>query len=715
MGAGTGAARPALYVGLVAGAGANPGAPGASSGGLEALREFLVAIRADTGAAFIVVQPPSPGHGPGHGPGRGNVSAELLSGHVAMPVVHAVDGVRVEPGSVYLIPPRRHALLVGGALRLFGPDAGTDPNPVADAFFRSLARDAGRRSAAVVLSGAPGDAGRGVQAVKAAGGLVLVQAPDAAGGAAGVDASVGAAHVGLADFVLAPAKLAGYLEGYVRHPLVADGGHPVGERLEDGGPALGRVFELLRARGRVDVAHYRSSSVARRVERRMGANRIEALGDYLALLERDEREVRALARELLVDAAGFFGDADAFDWLERCVVRPLMRPPTSDAGDGDDVRVWVAGCSTGEEAYSVAMLFAEAIEAAQEAAGAGRVPRVEILATDVHEGAVAEAALGRYPAGIEADVSPERLARHFTRTADGAWTPRPEIRRMVAFAAHDVLADPPFADIDLVCCRNALARFQEPVRRKIVASFHVALRAGGHLLLGPSEDIGELSSHFDVASEAFRVYRKVADDRVPISTSVRPGTARGAEAGLPPVTGLLRSYRAARSGHGFEHVKDALIEDHVPACLILDAERRVVHAYGDADEYLTRFPPAGRASADVRELVAEELVDALDASLDRAARDDGPVSCPGLETRRDGRAATVDLRIEHHPGRNGRSAHFVVLIDEGARRRADDLEAVNEALRSANEKLRSINEALSAANAEYRARLAEPTSDVPAR
>ena len=700
---GAGAARPALYVGLVVGAD-----PGASAGGPGALREFLGAIRADTGVAFVVVQRPSPG--------RGSVAAELLSGDVAIPVVHAVDGVRVEPDSVYLVPPGRHALLAGGALRLsgpgVGPDAGLGADPGADrpvdTFLRSLARDAGRRGAAVVLAGAGGEGELGVRAVKEAGGLVLVQEPDGASD----DASVDAMHVELADFVRAPAKLAGYIEGYARHPLVADAGHPTDGRLGDGGAVLGRIVELLRARGRVDVAHHRSSSVARRIERRMDANRIEAPDAYLALLERDGREVSALARELLVDAARFFDDADALDWLARRVVRPA-----TGAGCDGDVRVWVAGCSTGEEAYSVAMLFAEAAEAAGARNGddgEARARRVEILATDVHEDALAEAALGRYPAGIETDVSPERLARHFTRAADGAWTLRPEIRRMVAFAAHDPVADPPFRDIDLVCCRNALVRFQQPVQRRIVASFHVALRVGGHLL-GPSEGIGELSSHFDVASEAFGVYRKVADDRVPISTSVRPGTARGAGAGLPPVTDLLRRYRASRSEHGFEHVKDALIDDHVAACLILDAERRVVHLYGDADEYLTRLPPAGRASADVRELVAEELVAALGASLERAARDAGPVSCTGIEARLGGRVATIDLRVEHHPGRNGRPAHFVVLIDEGAHRRAVDLEATNEELRGANERLRAANETLSAANAKYRARIAELASGDPVR
>ena len=705
VGAGAGAARPALYVGLVVGA--DPGAP--AGGGPGALREFLGAIRADTGVAFVVVQRPSPG--------RGSVAAELLSGDVAMPIADAVDGVRVEPDSVYLVPAGRHASLAGGALRLSGPEAGLDPGSPVDAFLRSVAHDAGHRGAVVVLAGVGAEGGPGVRAVKEAGGLVLVQDPDTAGGDPSVDARVDPMHVGLADFVLAPAKLAGYLEGYARHPLVAGGARPADGRLEGGGPALARIAELLR--GRVDVAHYRSSSVARRIERRMAANRIEALDAYLALLERDEREVSALARELLVDAARFFDDADAFDWLERRVVRPAV-----GAEPGGDVRVWVAGCSTGEEAYSVAMLFAEAAEAAEAAGvaearngdgGEARARRVEILATDVHEDAVAEASLGRYPAGIEADVSPERLARHFTRAADGTWTLRPEIRRMVAFAAHDPVADPPFADIDLVCCRNALVRFQQPVQRRIVASFHVALRAGGHLFLGPSEGIGELSSHFDVASEAFRVYRKVADDRVPISTSVRPGAVRGAGAGLPPVTDLLRGYRASRSEHAFEHVKDALINDHVPACLILDAERRVVHLYGDADEYLTRFPRAGRSSADVLELVAKELVVALDASLERAARDAEPVSCSGIEARLDGRVATIDLRIEHHPGRNGRPAHFVVLLDEGARRRAGDLELANEELRGVNDRLRSTNRALSDANAEYRARIAELTSGAPAR
>ena len=724
---GDGLARPALYVGI-----------GASAGGLDALREFFTSIAPDTGAAFVVVQHLSPDHK--------SIMDELLSRHTSMPVVNVVDGMRLAPDSVYLAPPRKNLVLTpDDTLRLGEPETGGAPNLPIDVFFRTLAHRAEHHAVGIVLSGTGSDGSRGIRAVKASEGLVLVQDPDTAG----FDGMpVSAIHTGLADFVLSPPRLAEYLGDYARRPRVPGEPRAGGRRLESEQAVLGRIFELLRTGSRIDFAHYKSSTVARRIERRMSINQIEDLEGYLTLLEGNAGEVQTLGRELLINVTSFFRDAHAFARLGRDVANPVVESADADS----EVRVWVAGCSTGEEAYSVAMLFEEA------RMRAGSSVRVKIFATDVDESAIAEASLGRFPADIEGDVSPERLGQHFS-LVDGAWVLRPEIRQMVVFAAHNMIADPPFSNVDLICCRNALIYFQQSVQQRILASFHFALKRGGHLFLGSSEGIGELTSHFDTVDEECRLYRKVSNNRVPVSTSLREGVMRVPTKGLPPVTNLLRGYRAAQRDQSFDHVKDALINDHAPACLVLDTDHRVVHVYGDAGKYLTRFP-SGRVSTDVEDLVAEELSVAVGTSLARAQREAEPVRYSGIELQVQGRELMLELQTEHHPERNGRAAHFVVLIREqgeegGAgprgigsfdipeqtRRRIKDLEAEliskqehlhvaneelettneqlqnaneelmssNEELQSANEELQSVNEELFTVNSEYQAKINELT------
>ena len=700
------APRPALYVGL-----------GASAGGLEALREFFDGMSPTSGIAFIVVQHLSPDHK--------SLMDELLAKNTRMPVESVVDGVEVRPDAVYLIPPRKNMVLADGRLHLSDQyDDGSVNLPI-DFFFRSLAENARGRSAAIVLSGTGSDGSRGIRAIKEAGGLVLAQEPDTAK-FDGMPWS--AVHTGLVDRVLGPGQLAEYLESYVRQPIVADEESSIRKSLEKDEETLRRIFVLLRKQSGIEFAYYKPATVARRIERRMGVHQVSELGDYLELLERTEREIETLARELLINVTRFFRDKEAFDYLEQHVARRLFE----GGADGGEVRVWVAGCSSGEEAYSVAILMDEA----RRRLAPGR--RVKIFATDVDPDAVAEASIARYAPDIESDVSAARLARYFARDSDG-YTVRQEIRQLVVFANHNMISDPPFSNIDLICCRNVLIYFRHSVQQKIIAAFHFSLKRDGFVFFGSSETIGELKSHFEPLDERLRLFRKASAARLPVPRARAGGAlaeaSRVGSVTLPPMANLLRSSRPQGRDAPFDHVKDSLINDFVPACLILDSDNRAVHVYGDANRFLTRFP-AGRVSTDVQDIIAEELSVPVGTALARARSEGQPVYYSGIPATIEGRGIEVDLQVEHFPEKNGRPAYAVLVLSESGtperegrtRQRFDigeetrlrirdlesevrskqehlqvtneELETTNEELQSTNEELMSSNEELQSANEE---------------
>lgn len=696
--------RPMLYIGL-----------GASAGGLEALREFFSEISVDTGCAFVVVQHLSPDYK--------SIMDELLSRNTSMPVEAVTDGVEVKPNAVYLIPPRKNMLLVQGRLYLSEQPTEQGVNLPIDVFFRSLAEDARQQAVAIVLSGTGSDGSRGIRSVKESGGLVLVQDPDSSK-FDGMPFS--AVHTGLADFVLSPSQLAGYLESYVRHPLVSGIESPIRSTLESNDDVQKEIFTLLRKHSDIDFSYYKPSTVARRIERRMGINQIHELHSYLAMMQHNDKEVHTLARELLINVTRFFRGTEAFEYLEKRILPSLVENTQGDA----ELRVWIAGCSTGEEAYSIAMLLDEAI--------GDRIDRkrIKIFATDLDASAIAEASLGRYSIDIEADVSPARLARYFDKRNE-AYLLRQEIRQMVVFATHNMITDPPFSNIDLVCCRNVLIYFQHAIQQKVIAAFHFSLKKQGMAFFGASESVGELKTHFETIHEKFRIFRKRNNTRVPMISTVRSTTTPGmGTASLPTPSNLLRNFRPSSRESLFEHVKDSLINDHVPACVVLDTDHHAVHLYGEANKYLTRFP-AGRVSTNVHDIIDEQLAVAVGTALTRAESEGKPVFYSNINAQIGGKDLTINLQTEFFPEKNGKPSFFVLTLDEtGSNAQApsrssesfniaeqtqqrirdletellhnqehlqvtnEELETTNEELQSANEELMSSNEELQSANEE---------------
>jgi two-component system CheB/CheR fusion protein len=442
--------------------------------------------------AFILIQHLDPTHE--------SMMVDLLAGHTSMPVRQATDGMPLERDHFYVIPPGTYLSVGNGYLHLSRPQARHGARLPFDFLLHSVAEECGGRAICVILSGTGSDGSLGLKAVKNSGGLVIAQDPSEAG----YDGMPRSAIVtGVVDLVLPVAKIPEALVKFNRRTALARTRTPILPR-DTEQPWLPKIIDLLRTKTAHDFTLYKPGTLQRRIERRMAMAAIETddMDRYLALLRSDADELNQLAKDLLINVTSFFRDPKVFDLLAKKLIPDLVRSHPQD----HSIRIWVAGCSTGEETYSLAMLIREEIAAAQ------RSVKLQVFASDVDPDAVASAREGRYPETIEADVSPARLARFFTKEGD-SYLVSPELRATVVFAVQDVLADPPFSRLDLVSCRNLLIYLRPEAQARIVSLFHFALREGGILLLGSSETAGNVDGRFEVISKAERLYRHIGRSR----------------------------------------------------------------------------------------------------------------------------------------------------------------------------------------------------------
>ncbi len=480
---------------------------GASAGGLDAFRKLFSNMPAASGLAFVLVPHLDPTHE--------SLLVDLLARSTAMPVFEAEEGMPVAADRVYVLPPNKYMTIGGGKLRLTGPvERGGLPTSI-DLFLRSLAEDRQEQAIGIVLSGTGTHGTLGLQAIKASGGMAMVQDP----GTAEYDGMPRSAiATGQADYILPPAQMPQALLRYVRH--FAATSDPAAEAVAEAD--LDQVLALLRSRAELDFRCYRKKTLLRRTRRRMSLHHIDRLPEYLTFLQDHPEEVVLLAKDLLISVTSFFRDREAFQELERQVIPPLVRAKNAD----EPLRAWVPGCATGEEAYSIAMLLIEQLASAQKAC------RLQVFATDVAEAALEVARRGRYPASITADVSAERLGRFFVPADDHSYQVNKQLREAITFAAQNVLGDPPFSNLDLISCRNLLIYLEPDVQQKLLGVFHFALRAEGYLLLGPSETVGPRDDQFEAVSKKWRLYRRIDTGRpervsLPIPDSgKRPGPSR---------------------------------------------------------------------------------------------------------------------------------------------------------------------------------------------
>src|SRR5271166_4435478 len=531
---------------------------GASAGGLDSFRRLLAALPAGTGMAFILIQHLDPTHV--------SMMVDLLAGHTPMKVQQAADGMPLEREHVYLIPPGAYLSIRGGALHLSEPRERHGARLPFDFFLRSLAEELGERAICVILSGTGGDGSLGLKAVKEQGGLVIAQDPDDAE-YDGMPRS--AIMTGAVDLVLPVAKIPEIIAKYGRQ-MVLNGGRK-GPASDDHPPdRLAEIIDLLRTKTSHDFTLYKPGTLLRRIERRMALAAVGDSGRYLDMVRQDSGELELLAKDLLINVTSFFRDPKAFELLAKEVIPDLVRRQPSDR----PLRIWVAGCSTGEETYSLAMLFLEEIAAAK------RNIQLQVFASDVDEDAVALAREGRYPEAIAADVSPERLARFFIQE-EHSYRVMPELRGVVVFTVQDVLADPPFSRLDLISCRNLLIYLRPEAQEKVLLLFHFALREGGVLMLGGSETVGSLDNRFEPISKTQRIYRQIGHRR-PGEVDFPIGPGGGARTLWPG-----RTHPAAVGGISARDLTQRLLlESYAPASVLINRKYECLYYSGPTDRYL---------------------------------------------------------------------------------------------------------------------------------
>jgi two-component system CheB/CheR fusion protein len=656
---------------------------GASAGGLEASSKFFDALPADTGMAFVLIQHLDPTHQ--------SMMVELLAGHTPMTVQHAADGMRLEPDCVYVIPPGVYLSISDGALRLSEPRERHGARLPFDFFLRSLAEELGERAICVVLSGTGADGSLGLKAIKEKGGLVIAQDPTEAG-YDGMPRS--AVATGAVDLVLEVARIPEVLAKYSQQTYI--------KREHDGAAAgsetpewLAEIIDLLRTKTSHDFTLYKPGTLQRRIERRAAMAAVGDVGRYLALLRRDTRELELLAKDLLINVTGFFRDPDVFAFLAEKIVPELVRRHAAD----QPLRIWVAGCSTGEETYSLAMLFHE------EIAAAGRNIKLQIFASDVDADAVARARQGVYPESIEADIQPARLTRFFIKE-DHSYRVVPTLRDVVVFAVQDLLADPPFSRLDLISCRNLLIYLQPEAQDKVLLLFHFALRDDGILLLGGSETAGSLGDRFEPVAKTQRLYRHVGH--------TRPGEvdfpiAAGAAARAPSLPGALRG-PAGRTRLG-EVAQRLLLDTYAPASVLINRNYESLYFLGPTDRYLRVV--SGEPSRDLLAMVREGLRNRLRAAVQQASHERRAAVLGGAQMKRDGAAVAVTISVQPVRG-DGEELLLVSFMDEAkpvpkprpSVERAEDISRVAELereLQATRNELQSTIRDLETANEEQKA------------
>jgi two-component system CheB/CheR fusion protein len=707
---------------------------GASAGGLEAIEAFFGQMPPTNNLAFIVIQHLSPHFK--------SLMTELLSKRTQMPVYKIEDGMVVEANCIYMIPPRKNLILFHGKLLLKEQDHSRGVNLPIDVFFQSLAEDQGEKSIAIILSGTGSDGTRGIRKIKELGGMIMVQTEESAK-FDGMPRS--AINTGLVDFVLAAEQMSVQLLSFTQRPYAQKASFK--DKLISDDNSITRVFALLREHHKIDFTYYKPSTILRRIERRMTVNQIHELKDYVLFMETYHKEISALYRELLIGVTSFFRDPEVFG-----LVRDKILPEIFNRVTDREIRLWTTACSTGEEAYTLAILCQETMQAL------GKNVEVKIFATDVDRNALTLAGNGIYPESIAADLAPDLLAKYFQRHDDNYHVVR-KLREMVVFAQHNVIKDPPFTNIDFLSCRNLLIYLQPVLQKKALEFFNFSLNSQGVLLLGTSETLGELSDYFDTIDAKWKLYyakgkRKLA------------GFAR--DTVIPYDAINQRSY--AQLSNRLPNEDERFLERFIQLfgdnpeqllAIVLTEKAELVYTLCDKEKFLVT--PLGRSSYDVNKMIIKELAIPLATGLQKAFKTRQEVRYSSICLKKDNGSQTVQMRIKPLPEKKGQNSYAGVFVEKTnpntssppagessleqydvskeTEQRLQDLEqelqftkenlqatieeletsneelqatneellASNEELQSTNEELQSVNEELFTVNSEYQQKIIELT------
>ncbi|MFU8830721.1 MAG: chemotaxis protein CheB [Wenzhouxiangella sp.] len=683
---------------------------GASAGGLEPLEEFMAHIPADSGLAYVVVQHLAP-------TAKTQLS-ELLQRVTSLAVHEARQGESIKPNCVYVIPPNTEIRVVKDHLQLARP---TEPRglrlPI-NVLFSSLASARGENAIAVVLSGMGSDGTLGLQAVRAVGGLTAVQTPESAQFDSMPKSAIAAGCADILDTAAAlPERILDYLK-QVRNQAVT-GSDPT--RSPSSQDALSSIIALLRQQTRHDFSLYRSSTLHRRIERRLAIHGLSRLSDYASLLAHSPQEVDLLFKEVLIGVTEFFRDPEVWTHLADVALPELLGRKQKHSG----LRVWCIGCSTGEEAYSLAMTMVEAMDSQP------RDFKLQIFATDLSPDAIERARRGEYPLTIASNVNETRLARFFSKH-DGHYRINKAIRDQVLFAQHDVILDPPFTRLDMISCRNLLIYFDPQLQQRLLPLLHYSLRPGGLLLLGNSESVGRLGHLFLPLQSKMRLFRR--QDRA---------AATGPDfllTSYPPLSGKAKEPDVKKPEHSEQSdgslqaaADRLLLQVFSPAAVVLNRDADIVYISGRTGKYLE--PAAGKANWNIHAMAREELRAPLAQALKKSTAEAAPVNLYGLEVSANGSPQRVDLTVqalqepaslrgltivvfreatvpftspEQGKGKESRATQAaaqrhrdeVQALREEARRYREEAEAASEELQSTNEELQSTNEELTTSKEE---------------
>ena len=677
---------------------------GSSAGGITALKEFLSNLtETDSEMAFVIVQHLSPEHK--------STLAHMLQKHTRMPVQEVNDEMEIKPNHVYIIPPDSYMEIKDGRLHLTKPLPQHGKKLPIDYFFRSLAHHKQEQAVCIILSGAGTDGTLGLKAIKEESGMVMAQDPKTAEHNSMPRSAI---STGLVDYILPPSELPSQLFNYIHYAFKQKANIPPLPTATD---ALQEIFNLLYNWIGYDFSQYKYNTIRRRIERRMAVKHIKRIEDYVAYLSQNSQEIEALFREILVGVTSFFREPEAFEYLKQQIIPGIFQ----EKSPGDTIRIWVPGCSTGEEAYSIAILVQEYLENIEQNY------QVNIFATDIDSRAIEHARSGEYPINIAANISPERLKRFFYRDTNGStYYIKNDIRDMLVFAEQNAAEDPPFTKLDLISCRNLLIFMDLELQKKLLYLFHYSLNENGYLFLGISETIGELTELFEPVGSSFKIYKRKSTLSY-LRPAIKSSSPFIKSSGFP-----LRSpgkKEVSKSTNIRNLVEKKLLQNYTPTCAVVNESGEIIYIHGRSSNYLE--PPQGEANINILQMARNGLRVELREAFRKVAAQKETVYYQGLKVRSHNEVLLVNLTVspileetsylqdlimvvfedisvpQVSPPETAAAREIVndkdktiVNLEQELRDKEEYLQATIEELETSNEELQSLNEEYQSTNEE---------------
>jgi len=677
---------------------------GASAGGLEALEGLFAHMPPDSNIAFVIIQHLSPNYK--------SMMGSLLQKHTTMKIREVMEGMVIEPNCVYLNSPDQNVVIMSQTFHLLKPLKKHGINLPIDYFFRALAEEQAEKSICIILSGTGTDGTLGLKAIKGAGGMTMVQANPSYDGMPN-----SAINTGQVDFVLTVDKIPDALLKYVRHPYIK---HPtaINPPEESFQQYLHKIFFLIRSGTGHDFSNYKQNTICRRIERRLAVHRIDKIEKYVLYLQQTPTEVEALFKDLLIGVTNFFRDTDAFEILRKNTLLELIKSKRPNS----PLRIWVAGCASGEEAFSIAMLILETMDELKKHS------EVQIFASDLDNEAIDYGRMAIYPESIAADVSLERLNRFFIKE-DNSYKLKKQVREMVIFTQQNLINDPPFSRLDMVSCRNLLIYMDQQLQKKLLPLFHYTLNPNGILFLGSSESIGEFTHYFLVMDSKWKIFKRneVVLDKMNNYPSIPFFDAYASKQQLPEKT----------VGHEINLrtlIEKVIFDDYTLPCVLVNDKYEILYFVGHTDNYLKAA--AGEPSFNILKMAREGLQHKLSAALHRVIKQQRTITYEAVQVRKNGHIQTINLVVRPLTGNHLPHGLSLIIFDnqtsfletiphkkttdvkyepqvssleqelqstrEYLQTTIEELETSNEELKSTNEELQSVNEELQSSNEELK-------------